>query len=66
MTVLFSIDDDGSGAPVLRLSQPSYQVPESAGSVEICVESSALLLESASAIVSTSDITATGIPRYMH
>ena len=55
------LDNDEGGAAVLRLSQLTYQVSEADLSVDICVQSSAPLLEGASATVTASDVSATGI-----
>lgn len=57
-----SIDDDeGNVTPVLRFSQAAYQTSESSLSVDVCVQSSVILSEQASATVTTSDITAIGM-----
>lgn len=60
---IFSCTDDGDavGGPVLGFSMLNYQVSESFPSVDICVQSSVPLLESATATVTTSDGTATGM-----
>ena len=54
-------DDEGNVTPVLRFSQAAYQTSESSLSVDVCVQSSVTLLESASATVTTTDITAIGM-----
>ena len=46
---------------MLGFSMLNYQVSESLPSVDICVQSSVPLLESATATVTTSDGTATGM-----